>query len=189
MFEIQIIPALIFFCGGTIVGILATLLFNKMRTGSASAGKIKKEMEDYQGEVEAHFEETSKKFKDMAAQYQDLYQHLSVGATTLCRPENTILGLSDNRDPLAMAPTIEQPAKRVDATHAAGKAVDKKTVDVDSPIKKSAEKSTSSKVSKQPEQKKQSGQSQVKSSQSKSSQVQPNKDQTNTDSSKSKKPA
>lgn len=172
MFEIQVIPAAVFFCVGTIVGISATLLFNKMRTGSASAGKIKQELENYQGEVEAHFEETSKKFKDMAAQYQDLYQHLSVGATTLCRPENSILGLSDKRDPLAMAPTIELPAKHVDATQTANKVADKKPVDVDSPV----EKSTSSKLNKQPKQKNQPG----------SSQAETKKDQTNKDSFKTK---
>ena len=141
MFEIQVIPAFLFFFGGTVAGISVTLLFNKIRTGSASAGKIKQEMEDYQGEVEAHFEETSKKFKDMAAQYQDLYQHLSVGATTLCRSGNVIAGLSDQSDPLAMAPTIEPRAKHVDVTQAA------KTVDIDSPVNRS----TKSKLNKQTE--------------------------------------
>ncbi|MFT5136036.1 MAG: uncharacterized membrane-anchored protein YhcB (DUF1043 family) [Arenicella sp.] len=147
MFEIQVIPAALFFCAGTIAGISVTLLFNKMRTGSASAGKIKQEMEDYQGEVEAHFEETSKKFKDMAAQYQDLYQHLSVGATTLCRSGNVIAGLNDQRDPLAMAPTIELRGKQTDANRAVKKDVDKKTVDVEQSI----EKSTNSMNGRQPE--------------------------------------
>ncbi|MFT4629183.1 MAG: uncharacterized membrane-anchored protein YhcB (DUF1043 family) [Arenicella sp.] len=130
MFEIQVIPAILFFSAGTIAGISVTLLFNKMRTGSASAGKIKQEMEDYQGEVEAHFEETTKKFKDMAAQYQDLYRHLSVGATTLCRSGNVIAGLSDQRDPLAMAPTIEPRAKQTDANQAAKLDVNKKSVHI-----------------------------------------------------------
>jgi uncharacterized membrane-anchored protein YhcB (DUF1043 family) len=145
MFEIQVIPAVLSFCIGTIAGISATLLFNKMRTGSASAGKIKQEMEAYQGEVEAHFEETSKKFKDMAAQYQDLYQHLSVGATTLCRSGNVIAGLSDQRDPLAMAPTIEPRAMQTDANQAAKKDVSKKAVD----IEQSKQKSTNSTNSRQ----------------------------------------
>jgi uncharacterized membrane-anchored protein YhcB (DUF1043 family) len=137
MFEIQVIPAILFFCAGTITGISVSLLFNKMRTGSASAGKIKQEMEDYQGEVEAHFEETSKKFKDMAAQYQDLYQHLSVGATTLCRSGNVIAGLSDQRDPLAMAPTIEPRAKQTDFNQATKKNVNKKSVDIEGSAEKS----------------------------------------------------
>jgi uncharacterized membrane-anchored protein YhcB (DUF1043 family) len=147
MFEIQVTPALLFFFAGTVAGISVTLLFNKLRTGSASVEKFKQEMEDYQGEVEAHFEETSKKFKDMAAQYQDLYQHLSVGATTLCRSGNVIAGLSDQRDPLAMAPTIDPPAKHVDATKLAKTAVDKKSVDIDSPV----ERSTNPKLDKQTE--------------------------------------
>ena len=188
MFEIQVIPALLFFSAGAIVGISATLLFNKIRTGSASAGKIKQEMEDYQGEVEAHFEETSKKFKDMAAQYQDLYQHLSVGATTLCRSGNVIAGLSDQRDPLAMAPKIELRAKPVDATQAAKKVVANKSVDIDS----SLEKSTDSKPNKQPEPT-QAKPNQAKPNQAKTSQPEANKDQTSKDSDKtyslnSKKP-
>ena len=165
MFEIQVIPAFLFFFGGTVAGISVTLLFNKIRTGSASAGKIKQEMEDYQGEVEAHFEETSKKFKDMAAQYQDLYQHLSVGATTLCRSGNVIAGLSDQSDPLAMAPTIEPRAKHVDVTQAA------KTVDIDSPVNRS----TKSKLNKQTEP------GQGKASQGKASQGKPRQTQTRQD--------
>ncbi|MFT7525335.1 MAG: hypothetical protein ACI9LY_000470 [Arenicella sp.] len=147
MFEIQVIPALLLFFAGSVAGISVTLLFNKMRTGSASAGKIKQEMEDYQGEVEAHFEETSKKLKDMTAQYQDLYQHLSVGATTLCRSGNVIAGLSNQRDPLALAPIIEPRAKHVDATQMAKTVVDKKSVDIDPPV----ERSTYSKLNKQTE--------------------------------------
>jgi len=75
------------FLAGLAVGVLAVLLFNKTRAGTVSPMRLKQEMEDYQGQVEAHFEQTSEKFKQMANQYQDLYQHLSVGATTLCRPD------------------------------------------------------------------------------------------------------
>ncbi|NNC99097.1 MAG: DUF1043 family protein [Gammaproteobacteria bacterium] len=95
------------FLAGSLLGVLATLLVNKIRTGSVSAGQIKKEKDDYQMQVEAHFEKTSKKFKDMAEQYQDLYQHLSVGATTLCRPDKIAPGLSDLSDPLKSATAIE----------------------------------------------------------------------------------
>jgi uncharacterized membrane-anchored protein YhcB (DUF1043 family) len=77
------------------------MISNKLSSGSVSASKIKKEKDDYQAEVEAHFEQTSKKFKQMTAQYQDLYQHMSVGATTLCRPENITPGLTDQTDLLA----------------------------------------------------------------------------------------
>lgn len=101
MFEQELLLPILYFIIGFVVGIAATLLFNKARTGTASAHKLKKEMEDYQGQVEQHFEQTSKKFKDMTEQYQDLYQHLSVGATTLCRPDNIAPGLSDSSAPVA----------------------------------------------------------------------------------------
>lgn len=93
---------------GLILGIIGMLVFNKVRGGSVSPGALKKEMEDYQGQVETHFEQTSEKFQQMATQYQDLYQHLAVGATSLCRPENISPGLIDQSDPLAKNKLIEQ---------------------------------------------------------------------------------
>lgn len=100
MTNLEILPALMIFIVGLITGVGAMLVVNKLRSGSVSPGRVKKEMRVYQEQVEAHFEQTSKKFKNMAAQYQDLYQHLSVGATTLCRPENVAPGLTDQRSPL-----------------------------------------------------------------------------------------
>jgi len=108
MFEQELLQPVIYFIIGLIVGVAATLIFNKARTGTASAHKLKKEMEDYQDKVEQHFEQTSQKFKNMTEQYQDLYQHLSVGATTLCRPDNIAPGLSDNSATVA---ELEAPAK------------------------------------------------------------------------------
>jgi hypothetical protein len=64
-------------------------------------------MDAYQAQVETHFDETSKKFKNMTEQYKDLYQHLSVGATTLCRPENVAAGLTDQSNPLESIAKIE----------------------------------------------------------------------------------
>ena len=93
---------------GLTLGIIGMLVFNKVRGGSISPGTLKQEMEDYQGQVEAHFEQTSQKFQQMAAQYQDLYQHLAVGATSLCRPENISPGLTDQSDPLSKSKLIEQ---------------------------------------------------------------------------------
>ncbi len=87
------------FFAGLILGLIFMFIFNKLSTGSATAVQVKREMEDYQGQVESHFEETSKKFKEMTDQYQDLYQHLSVGATSLCRPENIAPGLVDQSAP------------------------------------------------------------------------------------------
>jgi len=98
------ISLLLGLAGGVVLGVLLNLLFNKFRSGSASPATIKKELEDYQQKVEAHFDETSDKFRAMAEQYKDLYQHLSVGATTLCRPDHTVPGLSDDSNPLEKLP-------------------------------------------------------------------------------------
>ena len=126
MSELQLFPAIILFLSGVIVGVLACLAFNKLKTGSMSANTLKKEKDQYQSDVEAHFEETSKKFKAMATQYQDLYQHLSVGATTLCRPENVAPGL-DNKSSGLNVGSIE--AKAVEPKAAEPKAVKAKVAE------------------------------------------------------------
>lgn len=102
---LQIIGA---FAGGLVVGVVIMLIFNKLSSGSASPTSIKQEFDDYQNEVESHFEETSKKFKDMTAQYQDLYKHLSVGATSLCRPDSVAAGLADQSSPMDSTPKLEE---------------------------------------------------------------------------------
>ncbi len=115
MSELQLLPSLILFFSGTVFGVLLILAFNKLKTGSVSANSVKKEKEAYQAEVENHFEETSKKFKMMAEQYQDLYQHLSVGATTLCRPDKMVTGLQDQSALLK----IDGEKRQVENTNAA----------------------------------------------------------------------
>ncbi len=87
------------FAAGFIVGLLAMLIFNKIRSGSVSAGGVKQEFDEYKNDVEAHFEATSKKFQNMTEQYQDLYKHLATGATTLCRPDSVAAALADESDP------------------------------------------------------------------------------------------
>jgi uncharacterized membrane-anchored protein YhcB (DUF1043 family) len=97
MFEMDILTAVAVFFIGLIVGVLVVLLFNRLRTGSASAYKLKAEKDNYQLQVEVHFAETSKKFQQMTEQYQDLYQHMASGAAELCRPENQADSLADLR--------------------------------------------------------------------------------------------
>ena len=108
MFEQEIGVIIFIFLAGLVLGVILTLLINKIRSGSASPVQVRREMEDYQGKVEAHFDETSEKFKQMATQYQDLYKHLSVGATTLCRPENISPGLVADKDPLNSSLSIDK---------------------------------------------------------------------------------
>lgn len=107
MTESEVIYLLVGLVSGAILGVLLTLGFNKVRGGRVSAAGVRKEMDEYQAQVEAHFEETSKKFKSMAEQYKDLYQHMSVGATSLCRPDNIAAGLTDQSDPLQSAHKLE----------------------------------------------------------------------------------
>lgn len=92
---------------GFILGVVAMLIFNKVKSGSVSPAGAKQEFEDYKNEVEAHFEATSKKFQNMTEQYQDLYQHLSVGATSLCRPDSVAASLVDGSDPSSKPAQIE----------------------------------------------------------------------------------
>ena len=108
MSELELLPAALIFFSGLVVGVLLMLVSNKLTGGSITASKVKKEKDEYQAQVEAHFEETSKKFKQMASQYQDLYQHMSVGATALCRPENIATGLTDQTDSLASQPLVKK---------------------------------------------------------------------------------
>lgn len=94
--ELDLLQVFSGFAAGLIVGVAAVLLFNKLRSGSASPSGVKQEFDDYKSQVESHFEETSKKFQDMTEQYQDLYKHLSTGATTLCRPDSVAAGLVES---------------------------------------------------------------------------------------------
>lgn len=112
--EIDVLQVLGGFGVGVLVGILAMLLFNKVRSGSASAAGLKQDYDAYKSQVEEHFEETSKKFQTMTEQYQDLYQHLSVGATSLCRPDSVAAALVDSSDPAKPAQiesdsTVDEP--------------------------------------------------------------------------------
>ena len=126
MTESQLLTFLAIFAGGVLVGVLATLFFNKIRGGKVSAGAIKRDFDDYQTKVEEHFDETSEKFKAMAEQYKDLYQHLSVGATSLCRPDHVVAGLSDQSDPLQPLPKpTDKPAAKKSAATAQDKSAQK----------------------------------------------------------------
>ncbi len=97
--ELDLLQVFTGFGVGVIVGVVIMLVFNKVKSGSASPASVKQEFDDYKNQVEEHFEATSKKFQNMTEQYQDLYQHLSVGATSLCRPDSVAAGLVDDSNP------------------------------------------------------------------------------------------
>ena len=96
--EPYLLQMALIFIAGLVVGIIIMLLVNKLKSGNISPASVKREYQDYQDRVEEHFEATSKKFQDMTEQYQDLYKHLSVGATSLCRPDSVAAALADNSE-------------------------------------------------------------------------------------------
>ena len=96
--EFDLLQVAIGFGIGLLTGVIAMLIFNKVRSGSVSAVGVKQEYDDYRSQVEEHFEQTSKKFQNMTEQYQDLYEHLSVGATSLCAPGSVAAALADQSE-------------------------------------------------------------------------------------------
>ena len=114
--EQQLLQFMGVFIGGLVCGILLMLVINKLSSGRASASGVKQEFDDYQEKVESHFEETSKKFQDMTAQYQDLYKHLSVGATTLCRSDSAAASLADQSADTVKIEKQDQPLEPQEKT-------------------------------------------------------------------------
>ena len=106
--EQYLLQAVGIFLLGTLFGVALILVLNKLRSGSVSPGKVRAEYQQYQEEVESHFEETSKKFKEMTEQYQDFYRHLSIGATSLCRPDSVAAALADESEPMRKPAQLEQ---------------------------------------------------------------------------------
>ena len=79
----SVISSLPAFLLGLVVGVVAMAVFNKLRGGAANPATTKDAFDQYKADVAEHFTETGKKFQSMASQYQDLYEHLAVGAHTL----------------------------------------------------------------------------------------------------------
>lgn len=123
------------FIGGVATGVLLAMIFNKLRAGAVNPALVKREYEDYQSKVEDHFEETSRRFQQMTEQYQDLYQHLSEGATTLCRPDSMAAELVDGSQGVVRLDS----ARPIDAESQAHQA-DEKTGEDEAAAKQQAEK-------------------------------------------------
>lgn len=78
-----VISSLPAFLLGLVLGVVAMAIFNKLRGGAANPATTKDAFDQYKVDVAEHFTETGKKFQSMASHYQDLYEHLAVGAHTL----------------------------------------------------------------------------------------------------------
>ena len=114
MTESELIFLLVGIFAGLVAGIGLTLAYHKIRSGSVSPASAKRELAAYQNQVEEHFNATSDKFRAMASQYQDLYQHLSLGATELCRAERLSRALTDVDDTLTSLPKSMNQAKPIE---------------------------------------------------------------------------
>ena len=102
---------------GLLTAVIAMLIFNKARSGSVSAAGVKQEYDDYRSQVEEHFEETSKKFQNMTEQYQDLYEHLSLGATSLCSPGSVAAELADQSESVKPKPIESKQPQESEHVH------------------------------------------------------------------------
>jgi uncharacterized membrane-anchored protein YhcB (DUF1043 family) len=135
--ESELLQLIIVFVVGLVCGALIMLLWNKLTSGSASAAGLKQEYQDYQEKVETHFEQTSKKFEDMTAQYQDLYKHLSLGAASLCRPDSVAAVLADEADDQLKIEKKEEPeveSEVVSSSGAESKVTDGKQTTTNDPL-------------------------------------------------------
>jgi uncharacterized membrane-anchored protein YhcB (DUF1043 family) len=68
---------------GLVLGVLFTTVRDRFQSKGVSREQLQAEFDDYKEQVEAHFSATSKKFHAVTEQYKELYEHLSVGATSL----------------------------------------------------------------------------------------------------------
>ncbi len=104
----SILNALPTFLVGVLVGIVGMAIFNKLRGGSANPATTKDAFDQYKADVAEHFTETGKKFQSMATQYQELYEHLAVGAHTLLDNETADRMLAPPKKPTVNAKAGEQ---------------------------------------------------------------------------------
>jgi len=93
--EVDLVTAAAVFVIGLVVGaLLARLVLpsrRKLRQLVTALEDARTEHETYRAQVSDHFEKTSDLVATMTASYKAVYDHLAVGAQTLCQ-ENAALG-------------------------------------------------------------------------------------------------
>lgn len=75
---------------GAVIGILITILFNKLTADGDETEKLRKlqaEHDQYRKKVDNHFVNSSVLFKGLTEQYRDVYRHIADGAGELCSEE------------------------------------------------------------------------------------------------------
>lgn len=75
---------------GAGLGISLMVMMQRSQNGGKSLSTLRQEKENYQHEVDAHFEKTAHLFKDMTENYRQLYEHMASGAQNLCKAEAVI---------------------------------------------------------------------------------------------------
>ncbi len=78
---------------GSVLGGLAVYYTQRNKGGGKTAGEIHAELNEYRQQVQEHFDKTSDLFRDMTHQYRELYDHLSVGAQSLCEASSSASSL------------------------------------------------------------------------------------------------
>lgn len=74
---------------GLVLGVVFVTMRDRFQSKGVSREQLQAEFDDYKEQVETHFSATSKKFHQVTEQYKELYEHLSVGATTLCDTQDS----------------------------------------------------------------------------------------------------
>lgn len=80
------------------------------REDAAKSGDLQKEFDAYRDQVAAHFGKTADHFQALGVQVRELYDHMAVGADTLCDPARTDQAIAFSATEALQSPAAEEPA-------------------------------------------------------------------------------
>jgi uncharacterized membrane-anchored protein YhcB (DUF1043 family) len=97
------------------VCIIAFLIGYFVNTGREDNSRLVKELEEskeelknYRSEVTSHFQETAQKVNALTENYRSVYEHLALGAQSLCDKSDTPVLMNElNRNPMLGSETVE----------------------------------------------------------------------------------
>ena len=94
--EVNLVTAAAIFVIGLLAGALVARLVlpsrRRLRELTSALDEARSDLVTYRASVSDHFEKTSELVATMTASYKAVYDHLAVGARTLCQ-DNTALGM------------------------------------------------------------------------------------------------
>ena len=92
--DVNLVTAAAIFVIGLLAGALAARLVlpsrRRIRELSAALDEARNELAAYRASVSDHFEKTSELVATMTASYKAVYDHLAVGARTLCQDNDSL---------------------------------------------------------------------------------------------------